>query len=103
MTAPMELERTLADIFRKHKARMEKRELEAAKEKKRRAEQVARIHNHLSQVIAPALRQLAVSVTKAGQRATVVETGPFGSDESSVAQVKMTIIPRGHDTADPDE
>lgn len=103
MAAAVELERTLADIFRKHNARIERRELEAAAERKHRTEKVTRMHNHLSQVIAPALRELAVSVTKAGQRATVVETGPIGSDESSVAQVKITIIPRGHDTADPEE
>lgn len=98
-----DLERKLADIFGNHNARMEQREREAAAEKKRRAEKVMRMHNHLAKVIAPALRELAVSIHKAGQRASVVETGPIGSDESSTAQVKMTIIPRGYDTADPEE
>lgn len=98
-----DLERTLADIFHSHNARMEQREREAAAEKKRQAEKVMRMHNHLGKVIAPALRELAVSIHKAGQRASVVETGPIGSDESSIAQVKMTIIPRGYDTADPEE
>ena len=98
-----DLERKLADIFHNHNARIEQREREAAAEKKRRAEKVMRMHNHLAKVVAPVLRELAVSVHKAGQRASVVETGPIGSDESSVAQVKMTIIPRGYDTADPEE
>ena len=98
-----DLDRTLADIFRGHNARMAKRELEAAAEKKRRAEKVMSIHNHLSRVITPALRELAVSIHAAGQRASVVETGPIGCEESSMAQVKMTIIPRGYETADPDE
>jgi hypothetical protein len=98
-----DLERKLADIFRQHNARIEQRELDAIAEKRRRTEKVMRMHNHLSQVISPALRELARSVHKAGQRATVVETGPIGSDESSTAQVKITIIPRGYDTADPEE
>jgi len=98
-----DFERKLRDIFHAHNARMEQREREAAAEKKRQLESVMKMHNHLSKVIMPTLRELAVGIHSAGQRASVVETGPMGSAETSTAQVKITIIPRGYDTADPNE
>jgi hypothetical protein len=98
-----EFEKKLRDIFHAHDLRMEVREREAAAAKQRQLDSIMRMHNHLSKVIMPALRELAVAIQNAGQRASVVETGPIGSPETSTAQVKLTIIPRGLDTADPEE
>ena len=98
-----DVDRKLRAIFAAHNARVEKREREAEEAKKRQFEKVSRMHEHLSKVIVPALRRIADSIQMTGQKVTVVETGPIGSPEISTAQVKLTIIPRGHDTADPNE
>lgn len=98
-----DVERKLAEIFHSHNVRMEQREREIAAEKKRQFDNVMKMHIHLSKVIMPTLRDLAISIQKTGQRASVVETGPMGSTETSTAQVKITIIPRGYETADPNE
>jgi hypothetical protein len=94
-----EAEKRLEGIFRIHNERVAERDRRAEEDRKRRAAAAERMYAHLSGTVVPELRRLAAMIQRHGQKATVDESPALETGEGLRGNVKLSIVPHGHESA----